>query len=193
MPDPTPTPTTAPSALKVGLFPGTFDPISLGHLDIVRRGQDLFDELVVGIGNNPAKPKLFSLHERMEMVGEIIAESCKPHVRVEAYEGLTVDYARRIRATAILRGLRNVTDVTFEFQLALTNRAIAGVETVFMMTEHTHAFTSSTLIKQIAAGGNIDQLEPLLPRVVIERLKAKKAEHGGDLPWYRIDVTEKEG
>lgn len=185
-------PTQAGPPRRIALFPGTFDPISHGHLDIIQRGQFLFDELIVGIGNNPSKPKLFTIDERRDMIGRILAQTCGPHVRVQTYEGLTVDYAKSIGATAILRGLRNVTDVTFEFQLALTNRAIAGIETVFMMTDQAHAFTSSSLIKQIAAGGEIGQLKPLLPDIVIDALERKKTEHGGELHWDRIDHTAKE-
>src|SRR5699024_249321 len=92
-----------------------------------------------------------------------------------------------VGATAILRGLRNVTDLNFEFQIALTNRAIADIETLFIMTGEAYAFTSSTLIKQIAAGGGIDRMHRLLPAVVIERLKQKQAEHGGRFPWQHVD------
>lgn len=185
MPAPSrPSPSDAP---KVGLFPGTFDPITNGHLDIIQRGQSLFDELVVAIGTNPAKRSIFSLDERKQIIGELIAEHCEAHVRVEVFEGLTVDFARSINATAILRGLRNVSDLNFEFQLALTNRAIADIETVFVMSGEAYGFTSSTLIKQIAAGGEIDRLHPLLPANVLERLKQKKEELGGTLPWKHVD------
>src|SRR5687767_13927135 len=95
---------------KIALFPGTFDPLTNGHLDVIRRGQALFDQLVVAIGHNPAKRELFSLDERREMVAELVADCCT-NARVEVYRGLTVDYARRIGATVILRGLRNVTDL----------------------------------------------------------------------------------
>lgn len=172
---------------KVGLFPGTFDPITNGHLDIIKRGQDLFDRLVVAIGTNPAKRAIFSLEERRTIIAELLVEHCGPHVEVATFEGLTVDYARSIGATAILRGLRNVTDLNFEFQLALTNRAIAEIETVFVMSGEAYGFTSSTLIKQIAAGGEIDRLHPLLPPNVIERLQKKKEALGGTLPWKHVD------
>ncbi|MEM6259865.1 MAG: pantetheine-phosphate adenylyltransferase [Planctomycetota bacterium] len=173
--------------VKVGLFPGTFDPITNGHLDIIKRGQNLFDRLIVAVGTNPAKRPIFTLDERKEIINELIAEHCGPQVEVDAFEGLTVDYARSIGATAILRGLRNVTDLNFEFQLALTNRAIAEIETVFVMSGEAYGFTSSTLIKQIAAGGEIDRLHPLLPPNVLERLKQKKDELGGTLPWKHVD------
>ncbi|MFI4860443.1 MAG: pantetheine-phosphate adenylyltransferase [Phycisphaerales bacterium JB063] len=179
--------TTPGKAAKIGLFPGTFDPITNGHLDVIRRGQRLFDRLIVAVGTNPAKRAIFTIEERLEMIGELIAEQCEPHVEVAAYEGLTVDYARSIGATAILRGLRNVTDLNFEFQLALTNRSIADMETVFVMSGETYGFTSSTLIKQIAAGGEIDRLLPLIPGTVLEKLKLRKEMLGGTLPWQHID------
>lgn len=182
-----PNPDSSTSGPKVGLFPGTFDPMTNGHLDVIRRGQSLFDRLIVAVGHNPAKRAIFSTDERIEMIDEILRAECDDHVEVQSFTGLTVDFARESKATAILRGIRNVTDLNFEFQLALTNRAIADIETVFIMTGESTAFTSSTLIKQIASGGNIDRLHALLPPVVLERLKAKKEAMGGVLPWAHVD------
>ncbi len=175
------------TAIKIGLFPGTFDPLTNGHLDVIRRGQRLFGRLIVAIGHNPAKREIFSTEERRAMIEEIVRAECGDHVEVQTFTGLTVDFARRVHATAILRGIRNVTDLNFEFQLALTNRAIADIETVFVMTGESTAFTSSTLIKQIASAGDIDRLHALLPAVVLRRLKEKKDAFGGKLPWAHID------
>ena len=169
------------------MFPGSFDPITNGHLDVIRRGQRLFDELIVAIGTNPAKAELFTAKERLAMIRELVAAECEDHVRVETFTGLTVDFARQAGATAILRGLRNVTDLNFEFQIALTNRAIADIETAFVMTGESFAFTSSTLIKQIASAGDVERLNLLLPRVVIEAMDKKKRKHGGKLPWRHVD------
>lgn len=172
---------------KIGLFPGTFDPITNGHLDIVLRAQALFDRLVVAIGHNPAKKEIFTVAERAAMIEALVRERCDDHVEVATYPGLTVDYAREINATAIIRGLRNVTDLNYEFQIALTNRALTQIETVFIMSGEQFAFTSSTLIKQIAAGGDIERLSPMIPHPILDRLKEKKIELGGDLPWAHVD------
>jgi pantetheine-phosphate adenylyltransferase len=155
---------------KIALFPGTFDPITNGHMDVIQRAEPLFDQLIVAVGRNPDKNVIFPPSERVEMIKQIVSERCE-HVTVESYKGLTVDFARKVGATVILRGLRNVTDLHHEFQLALTNRAVGDIETVFIMTGENYGFTSSSLIKQIAAGGKIDRLTSLLPDLVVEKLK----------------------
>ena len=148
---------------RLGLFPGTFDPITNGHLDIIRRGRGLFDQLVVAVGDNPEKHSLLNANERAAIIREVVADM--DNVRVEIFTGLTVDLARRLGATAILRGLRNTTDLHFEFQVALTNRVVAGIETVFVITATEWAFTSSSLIRQIARmGGDVSAMVP--PQVV---------------------------
>jgi pantetheine-phosphate adenylyltransferase len=141
------------------IFPGSFDPITNGHLDVIQRGMKLFDELIVAVGRSPIKNPLFTPEERVEMIRELIADM--PGVTVESFDGLTVEYAAKRGANAILRGLRSLTDVQYEFQLAMTNRAVAGIETVFVMTSEEYGFTSSTLIREIASlGGNISNLVP---------------------------------
>jgi pantetheine-phosphate adenylyltransferase len=157
----------------IGIFPGQFDPITNGHLDVIRRCVCLFDELVVAVGINPDKRELFTLDERLEMIHELLRGI--PNTRAAKYEGLTVDFARAVGATAILRGIRDVTDLRHEFQLALANRAVGGIETVFIMTGDQHALTSSSLIRQaVALGADFAKLEPLVPRNVLEKLKIKK-------------------
>lgn len=149
----------APAGKRVAIFPGTFDPISNGHLDIIRRGAGLFDELIVAVGDNPEKTPLLEQSRRTEIIRQCIAGL--PNVRVESFTGLTVDYARKVGAVAMLRGIRNTTDLHFEFQVALTNRVVAGVETVFIMAGTEFAFTSSSLIRQIARmGGDVSALVP---------------------------------
>jgi pantetheine-phosphate adenylyltransferase len=162
---------------KIGLFPGTFDPATNGHLDVIHRSRMIFDTLIVAVAHNPQKRELFSTDERLDMMRELVKDF-GPVVRVETYHGLTVDYARKVGATAILRGLRSVTDLNFEFQLALTNRAVADVETIFIMSGEQYGFTSSTLIRQVATGGDIDRLHLLLPPIVLARLKQKREQLG---------------
>lgn len=169
-----------PHVHRVGVFPGQFDPITNGHLDVIHRGLLLFDELIVAVGINPEKREMFTVDERVEMIRHIFRDA--PHVRVEKYAGLTVDFVRNMRATAILRGIRDVSDLRYEFQLAMANRAVGGVETVFVMTGDNYALTSSSLIRQvIALGGDIKALRPVLPDIVIEKLQKK---HFRDMQYH---------
>jgi pantetheine-phosphate adenylyltransferase len=157
---------------RIAVFPGQFDPITNGHLDVIRRGMRLFDELIVAIGVNPEKKELFTIDERLEMIRELIPADW--NVRVEKYAGLTVDFVRSTGAIAILRGIRDVSDLRYEFQLAQANRAVGGIETVFIMTGDQYALTSSSLIRQILTlGGDISQLAPLLPAAILDRLRRK--------------------
>jgi len=165
---------------RVAIFPGMFDPVTLGHVDVIRRGASLFDEIIVAVGKNPLKTALLPVPERLVILRDVLADL--PNVRVEEFEGLTVDYARRVGAAAILRGIRNSSDLQYELQIALTNRAVADVETVFIMTSPQFAFTSSTLIKQIASmGGDVSRLVP--PSVVphIQRNCPPPAKHDDTL------------
>jgi pantetheine-phosphate adenylyltransferase len=158
---------------RIGVFPGQFDPITNGHLDVIRRGVNLFDQLIVAVGINPEKRELFTIDERVELVRSLVADL--PSVRVEKYTGLTVDFVRRSNATAILRGIRDVSDLRYEFQLALANRTVGGVETIFIMTGEQYALTSSSLIRQvIALGGDVQQLSAILPPAVIDHLRQRQ-------------------
>jgi pantetheine-phosphate adenylyltransferase len=151
---------------RIALFPGTFDPMTNGHVDVIRRGVNLFDELVVGVGENPEKSSMLAQAERVEIIREVLGDM--DGVRVEPFTGLTVDFARTIGAAAILRGIRNLSDLQFEFQVGLTNRVVADIETVFIMTSPEYAFTSSSLIKQIASQGG--DVSALVPREVLPHL-----------------------
>lgn len=141
------------------IFPGSFDPITNGHLDVVKRSRKLFDELIIAVGRSPIKNPLFTPEERAEMIAELVADM--PDVLVESFDGLMVEYAAKRGADVILRGLRSLTDVHYEFKLAMTNRSVAGIETVFVMTGAQYGFTSSTLIREVAAlGGDVSNLVP---------------------------------
>ena len=145
------------------IFPGSFDPITNGHMDVIKRGRELFDELIIAVGQSSLKDSLFSQAERVEIIKEAI--DGMPRVSVEAFSGLMVEYAKSKNADVILRGMRSLTDVHYEFKLAMTNRAVAGLETVFVMTSSEYGFTSSTFIREVAQlGGNVSQLVP--PSVV---------------------------
>jgi pantetheine-phosphate adenylyltransferase len=153
------------------IFPGSFDPITNGHLDVIQRGIKLFDELIVAVGRSPLKNQLFSPEERVEMISELIKDI--PGVSVEGFDGLTVEFARQKKADVILRGLRSLTDVNYELELAMTNRSVSGIETVFIMTTEQYGFVSSTLIRQVASlGGDISNLVPANVNILLrERFK----------------------
>ena len=141
------------------VFPGMFDPPTNGHLDIIRRAGSLFDELIVAVGDNPEKPGLLAAADRMEILRQAVA-SLK-NVRVEGYRGLTVDFVRQAGATVLLRGIRNSHDTLLELQMAMTNRAVAGIETLFVMAGPQYAYTSSSLIRQmVRGGGDVSSLVP---------------------------------
>ncbi len=166
--------------LHLAVFPGSFDPITFGHLDVIARGRRLFDELVVAVGRNPSKDELFSPDERAEMADILVREMMKKDptlakVRVEPFNGLTVDFARSCGASALLRGIRNLSDLQNEVQQAVTNREIAGLETAFVVAGQSFAYTSSSLIKQLTAmGRDLKALKTMVPPLVIERLAALK-------------------
>lgn len=138
--------------MRTAVFAGTFDPLTLGHVDIVRRGRALFDRVVVAVGHNPAKKRLLDIDTRLAVARAAFAG--EPGVEIAAYEGLTIDLARQVGACAILRGLRDGADLGFEMPIALANRAMAPrIETVFVATDPSLAFVSSSLMKEIAGAG----------------------------------------
>jgi len=164
--------------LKRAVMPGQFDPITLGHLDIIGRGATLFDELIVAVGVNPEKRELFSHDHRLNLIQELLDQQELTNVRAELYTGLTADFVKKCGATVILRGIRDVTDLRYEFQLALANRALGGVETVFIMTGERYALTSSSLIRQVVTlGGDVEQLRSVCPTNVIRALKQYQKTH----------------
>ncbi|UCD75805.1 MAG: pantetheine-phosphate adenylyltransferase [Phycisphaerales bacterium] len=164
----------------LALYAGSFDPITYGHLDVLRRARHMFDELVLGLGHNPDKIALFSFEERTEMARELVEEMLREEpdatpIRVERYQGLTVDFARKIGAAAIVRGIRNITDLATETQIAITNRQVANIETVFIVTGEQFAYTSSSLIRQVVAlGGSLDRLKDIVPPLVLARMRQKR-------------------
>lgn len=154
----------------IAVYPGTFDPITRGHLDIIKRGLKLFDTLIIAVAEDTAKEPLFDVGERIEMIREEI----KGHknVRVESFGGLLIDYVRDKRARTIVRGLRVISDFEYEFQMALTNRELApDIETVFMMTSENYAHISSRFIKEVARLGG--ELRAFVTPTVAKRLKGK--------------------
>jgi pantetheine-phosphate adenylyltransferase len=161
-----------PHGAQVAIYPGSFDPLTNGHVDIIRRGARLFDRIVVAILRNIEKAPLFSVDERSEIVRQVFADL--PQVEVDTFEGLLVDYARRRRASVIVRGLRAISDFEYEMQMALMNRRLyADLETVFMMPAETYTYVSSRLVKEVfALGGDVSGL---VPPLVEARLREKHA------------------
>ena len=155
---------------RVAIYPGSFDPVTNGHLDIVERGLKIFDKIIVTILHNPAKEVLFSVEERIDMLKACLNN--KKGIEIDTYNGLLVDYAAQKQAHAILRGMRAVSDFEYEFQLALMNRRLnRQIQTVFLMTGLRWIFTSSSIIKEAAQfGGNINGM---VPPAVQKKLKEK--------------------
>ncbi len=152
------------------IYPGSFDPITNGHLDLIERGCCLFDKLIVAILRNESKQPLFSVEERSEMLREVVG--CYANVAVDSFEGLLVDYAAANGATVLLRGIRAISDYEYELQMALMNRRLRPeIETVFMMASEAHSFISSRLVKEVyGLGGSI---EGLVPHSVEARLRKR--------------------
>lgn len=134
-------------SMKRAVFPGSFDPITLGHYDIIQRGISLFDELVIAIGENAEKSYMFSMEQRMNFIRKAFKE--EPRIRVQSYSGLTVEFCKEIRADFILRGLRNPADFEFEKAIAHTNRKLAEIETVFLLTSSGKSYISSSIVRDV--------------------------------------------
>jgi len=172
--------TAASPTAHIAVFPGSFDPVTYGHLDVIRRGRRLFDRLVVAVGRNPGKDPLFTPAERVQMLQTLVEqiqteEPNEAEVVVESFSGLTVDFARQVGATVLLRGIRNLSDLQSEVQQALTNRQVAGLETAFIVAGQDFAYTSSSLIKQVTAlGRDLSPLKTMVPPLVVRLLSHKK-------------------
>ena len=155
---------------RIAIYPGTFDPITNGHVSIIKRGLAIFDKLIIGILYNPNKKPLFSIEERISLIKEVLKDT--PNVEVDTFDGLLVDYALLKESNVILRGLRALSDFEYEFQLALMNRKLCReVQSVFLMTDYKWFYTSSTIVKEAASlGGDINGL---VPDIVEKKLKEK--------------------
>lgn len=160
---------------KIAVYAGTFDPLTLGHLDIIKRSRLIFDEMVVALLSNPGKDPLFSVKERCSMIASSCAEMS--NVRVEAFDGLLVDFARKVGARVIVRGIRAVSDYEYELQMALMNRKLdESIETIFMLPGEMYNFLSSRLVKEVASlGGSVEGLMPgHIEKLLLERIPAWK-------------------
>ena len=150
--------------MKRAVFPGSFDPITLGHLDIVERSIPLFDEIIIGVGTNSEKKYMFSLKKRIDFIEETFSNYNK--ISVNQYEGLTIDFCKKIQADFIIRGLRNPADFEFEKAIAHTNRKLSGIETVFLLTAAKTSFISSSIVREIISNqGDYTQLVPSSVRI----------------------------
>ena len=155
--------------MKKAIYPGSFDPVTFGHMDIITRSAQIVDELVVGVLNNSAKNSLFSLEERVSMIKEMTKDM--PNVTVASFDGLLVDFMNEIDATIIVRGLRAVTDFEYELQIAQANQQDSKIETIFLTTDLRYSYLSSTIVKEFASyGGDISNF---VPECFIDRIYEK--------------------
>jgi len=146
--------------MKRAVYPGTFDPVTYGHLDVITRGSKIFDELIVAVGHNPFKNPIFTVQERMDMLSKNTREI--QNTKVDCFEGMLTDYMEKMQTNIILRGIRTVSDFEYEFQRALTNRVLkTDIETVFIMASQEYSFLNSSLIKEVVSlGGDISKFVP---------------------------------
>ena len=160
--------------MRKAIYPGSFDPLTFGHIDVVERAVKIFDKVIVAVAKNPDKAPLFTLQERVAMIQEVTKN--QPKVEVDAFDGLLVEYAEKKGSSVILRGIRALTDFEYEFQMALTNRKLAdNIETIFMMPSESYSYLSSRIIKEIARlGGNIRDFVPeSVAKRLLERIRGK--------------------
>lgn len=155
---------------KIAIYPGSFDPITNGHLDIIKRARDLFDKVIIAVNNNPLKTFLFTAQERVEMIKELFNVS--EGIEVESFQGLLVQYAKKKGARFIIRGLRALSDFEYEFQMDLMNRKLnSGIQTIYLMTNQRYSYLSSGIIKEIVKLGG--SAEGLIPDLVEKKLLEK--------------------
>ena len=158
---------------KIAVYPGSFDPVTSGHLDIIRRANNIFDKVIVAVFNNPNKDPLFTKEERVEMLEEVLEEN--PEIEVESFTGLLINYIEQHQGEVIIRGLRAVSDFEAEFQMASLNKKLAPeIETLFMMTNTEYAYLSSSVVKEVASFGGC--IEDLVPDYIIGELTKKMKE-----------------
>ncbi len=158
--------------MRTVLYPGTFDPITYGHIDIVKRACELFDKIIVTIAVNPSKHPLFTLEERLYLIKESLSEF--PNITVDSFDGLVVDYAKKAGASGIIRGLRAVSDFEYEFQMALMNRKLAeNIATIFLMPHEKYTYLNSSIIRDLAQFGS--DIGDFVPKVVQDAMKKKFA------------------
>ena len=165
--------------MKKAIYPGTFDPITFGHIDVIKRGLTLFDKLVIGVTSNPSKKTFFSLQERFEMVGESVKEF--ERVEVKEFDSLLVNFVSEENANVILRGLREASDFGGEFSHAVVNRKLAPkIETVFVMTSAKYFYINSSIVREIAFfGGNISEFVPkFVGKKILEKMNEKNSKKG---------------
>ena len=161
--------------MRTAIYPGSFDPLTNGHLDVIQRAAKLFDRVIVAVAQNDTKQPLFTLAERLALVRAAIKHL--PHVEADSFDGLLIEYAARQKAQAVVRGLRAVSDFEFEFQLALMNRKLnENVEAIFMMPKDTYTFLSSRIVKEIARlGGDVSSfVPPHVQTALVKKLKPRK-------------------